>query len=82
MNLEQKIQKYMQEGNINSFFERAKGEFKNYLESSSVTSWGWIEPIQFEGQRIVFHQVSPAHKGCKSCCFYDFVSEKEYQKIF
>lgn len=64
----------------NANVSRAKGDFWNMANSSSVVSWGWTEPIAFEGFRFVYFSFSPKSKGQKGSVFYDFITEEEYQQ--
>ena len=60
--------------------ERDEGNFWNIHEDRSVASWGWNEPLEFEGYRIVYLIVSPAHKGAKQSVYFDYITDEKYQK--
>lgn len=48
------------------------GVFDSILMSKASSAWGWVEPLQFKGYAVVWHQFSPTRQGEAGMVVFDF----------
>lgn len=48
------------------------GTFDDILMSVASSAWGWVDPLQFNGRAIVWHQFSPGKKAEAGGVVFDF----------
>lgn len=56
---------------------RTPGNYENILNDKTSATWGWAEPLRYNGYLIVISQPSPTHKDTEPVAFYDYIADTD-----
>lgn len=81
MTVKEKITKWVKKNvGVGKTVIHSSNDFWNMYHSKSSVSWGWLEPLDFNGYKIVYFSFSPLKKGEKGAILFDYITEKKYLK--
>ena len=81
MTIREKITKWVEKNvGVGKTVIHSPNDFWNMYHSKSVVAWGWSEPLDFNGYKIVYFSFSPIKTGEKGAILFDYITEKKYEK--